>query len=145
MAPPDALSADERHTLAGWVREDRRRLFITKRAAYNAAELNSATWDRIEAGLVVREDRLVAALRVLWPRSGGDPRVVLGSPALRSTLTPAVSSQRPTSAGSTSTAVESLQHRGADPLLEQVRLSRSPDGGITVTVPAGTPVHIYPR
>lgn len=50
----------------------RRAKFGTKSAAYRQAGLNAATWDRIEAGDSVREDRLVAALKLLWPESGGD-------------------------------------------------------------------------
>lgn len=128
MAAAEVLTEHERRALGQWVSEARRRLFPTKRAAYNTAGLNAATWDRIEAGKVVREDRLAAALRTLWPQTGGDPQRLLDSPSLRSSPT-----------GTTEREV------AADPLMEQVRLSRAADGGITVVVPAGTPVHIYQR
>lgn len=66
------MSDDERRSIAGRVRMQRQKMFGTKSDAYKAANLNSATWDRIEAGLPVREDRLIAALKALWPKSDGD-------------------------------------------------------------------------
>lgn len=130
MAAAEDLTEHERQALGQWVTEGRRRRFTTKRAAYNAAGLNSATWDRIEDGKVVREDRLAAALRTLWPATGGDPQRLLDNPSLR----------EPTPLPLSSTT----GRPAVDPLLEQVRVSRSLDGGINITVPTGTPVHIHP-
>lgn len=70
MAPEMAES--ERKSVAGRVRMQRQAMFGTKSDAYKAAGLNPATWDRLEAGLPIREDRLIAALKVLFPQSGGD-------------------------------------------------------------------------
>lgn len=55
----------------------RRAKFGTKSAAYRKAGLNAATWDRVELGESVRDDRLAAAIQLLWPESGGDWRRVL--------------------------------------------------------------------
>lgn len=49
----------------------------TKYAAYKAAGVNSATWDRAEAGLPIREDRMGAVLRALWGHSVAGPEQVL--------------------------------------------------------------------
>lgn len=66
------MSDRDRASLGAHIEAKRRREFATKSGAYRAAGLNSATWDRIEAGLPVREDRLMAAVRALWPKSEGD-------------------------------------------------------------------------
>lgn len=50
----------------------------TKMAAYQAAGVNSATWDRIEKGEPVREDRLIAVVKTLWPDTGGQWQKVPG-------------------------------------------------------------------
>lgn len=71
------MTERERHALAGYVRERRRSQFGTKSAAYRAARINSATWDRIEAGQPVREDRLLSAIKTLWPDGDGDWRTVI--------------------------------------------------------------------
>lgn len=72
------LDDELRKALAARVRDQRYREYGTKLGAYRAAELNSATWDRIEEGLPVREDRLAQAVRTLWPGSNGDWRKVGG-------------------------------------------------------------------
>ena len=64
----------ERVLLGDRVAAERRRRFATKSSAYKAADVNPATWTRIESGQVVREDRLIAAVKTLWPHSGGDWR-----------------------------------------------------------------------
>lgn len=64
----------ERKRIGQTVGIRRRAKFGTKSAAYRQAGLNAATWDRIEAGEPVREDRMAAALQLLWPESGGDWR-----------------------------------------------------------------------
>lgn len=69
---PATPSEEERRAIGGRVRMRRQEVFGTKSEAYKAAGLNAATWDRIEKGEVVREDRLIAAVRTLWPNSGGD-------------------------------------------------------------------------
>lgn len=71
------MNEEQRSQLAELVKSQRSTQFGTKSAAYIAAGLNSATWDRIEQGLAVRDDRLVAALKTLWPESRGDWRQVL--------------------------------------------------------------------
>ena len=55
----------------------RERRFGTKLAAYQAAGVNAATWDRIEEGQPVRPDRLILAVKTLWPDTGGDWRQVI--------------------------------------------------------------------
>ena len=70
------ITDSERTLLAGRIQAERMRQFGSKSAAYQTAGLNSATWDRIEAGQVVRDDRLIAAVRTLWPSSGGDWRKI---------------------------------------------------------------------
>lgn len=68
------ITDEDRQTIGLLVQDARVRRFGTKSAAYKQAGLNSATWDRIEGGLAVRDDRLVAAVRLLWPSTGGDWR-----------------------------------------------------------------------
>lgn len=75
------MSNEERKTLAGRIRMQRKDQFGTKSAAYQAANVNAATWDRAEDGAVVREDRLIQVLKTLWPESGGDWTAVLYPPA----------------------------------------------------------------
>jgi len=69
----------QRGRLAGAVRDTRRARYETKFAAYTDAGVNSATWDRIEKGLSVKEHSLVRVIKTLWPPTGGDwsevPRV----------------------------------------------------------------------
>ena len=71
------MTDGERTALAEKVRQARLDQFATKKDAYTAAGLNAATWARIEDGLTVRDDRLVAALKLLWPGASGDWRRVL--------------------------------------------------------------------
>ena len=75
----DELTDRIRQQLARSARAERIRRFGSKADAYRSAGLNSATWDRIEAGAPVREDRLVAALKTLFPDSEGDWRNVITS------------------------------------------------------------------
>lgn len=44
----------------------------SKKAAYTAAGVNAATWDRVEQGLSVKERSLVAIVTALWPETEGD-------------------------------------------------------------------------
>lgn len=46
----------------------------SRKAAYTAAGINSATWTRLEKGETVKEQTVVAALQTLWPETGGDWR-----------------------------------------------------------------------
>lgn len=71
------LDDDERAEFARLVRTARRARFHSKAGAYRAAKMNATTWDRIEKGLRVRDDRMVAAAATLWPESDGDWRSVL--------------------------------------------------------------------
>ncbi len=65
-------------TLLGWmVRGERMRQFRTVKAAKDAAEVNTATWNRVESYEKVRDDSLAAIVETLWPDSGGDYRQVL--------------------------------------------------------------------
>lgn len=85
------MTDEERIELGMLIRERRAEIYDTKIAAYQAAKLNPATWDRIESGQPVRADRLRAAVRVLWPATLGDwrrihsipgeVRTVFGAPA----------------------------------------------------------------
>ena len=75
---PD-MTEGQRQEMAQAVRAARIERFGSKSAAYRAAELNATTWDRIESGERVREDRMIAAVKTLWPDSGGDWRRVLSS------------------------------------------------------------------
>ena len=62
--------------LARRIESRRIQVFGSKIAAYRAAGLAPPTWDRIEAGEPVRPDRLAAAVRVLWPETQGDYRLI---------------------------------------------------------------------
>lgn len=66
------LTETERTEIGRQISVKRRQEFGSKSAAYQQAGVNAATWDRIEAGLPVREDRLIAAVKLLWPVTGGD-------------------------------------------------------------------------
>lgn len=74
------LSKEERATLGAMAEKRRRQRYGTKRAAYSAAGLNAATWDRLEAGEAVREDRMLSAIEALWPEADRDPQKVLNPP-----------------------------------------------------------------
>ncbi|KNX38059.1 hypothetical protein [Luteipulveratus halotolerans] len=73
------MNQTDRERIAQRVKDQRTAKYGTKSGAYQAAGLNAATWDRIESGQSVREDRLVAALKTLWPDSGGNWRKVPGA------------------------------------------------------------------
>lgn len=66
------MSEKERALLGSLVERERSRRFGTKRAAYIKAEVNAATWDKVEAGGPVRGDRLRLIVRALWPETDGD-------------------------------------------------------------------------
>lgn len=70
------MNDEERAALAALVTSERVRQYGTRSAAYRAAGLNAMTWQKIEDGQPVREDRRAAAVRTLWPESGGDWRRV---------------------------------------------------------------------
>lgn len=65
------LSDGERARIAELAKARRETVFNTKIAAYTAAGLNAGTWDSLEAGKPMRDDRLRDAVRTLWPESGG--------------------------------------------------------------------------
>lgn len=71
------MTEEIRQTLASAIRAERINQFGTQAAAYRAAGVNSMTWARLEAGAPVREDRMAAALKLLFPDSGGDWRMVV--------------------------------------------------------------------
>jgi len=58
--------------LAERIKSQRRVRYGSKSAAYRSAGLNSGTWDRLEGGEPVREDRLIAATKALWPDLNGE-------------------------------------------------------------------------
>lgn len=66
------ITDEERRQIGRQIRDQRMREFGSKSAAYSKAGVNSATWDRIEAGDQVRDDRLIAAVKLLWPITGGN-------------------------------------------------------------------------
>jgi hypothetical protein len=67
-----SINDAERADLGERIRTQRERLFGTKKAAYQAADVNSATWDKAEAGESVRGDLLRRIVRTLWPETEGD-------------------------------------------------------------------------
>lgn len=74
------MDADKRNELAEAIKARRKAIYGTKVAAYTEAKVNAATWDRAEAGESIREDRLTAIIKTLWPRSEGDPEKISGAP-----------------------------------------------------------------
>jgi hypothetical protein len=66
----------QREDLAARVEAIRRSRYRgSRKAAYTAAEVNSATWTKIEsADPTLSPNSLVAILLTLWPESGGDWR-----------------------------------------------------------------------
>lgn len=69
MEPNDAQRAD----LAGRIRAARTRRYMgSRKAAYTAADVNSATWARAEDGEPLAERSLVRIVLTLWPETGGD-------------------------------------------------------------------------
>lgn len=71
------VNEDERKRLGKLIAAQRKTQYGTKSAAYKEASVNAATWDRAEAGESVREDRLQAIVRLLWPSTGGDAEKAL--------------------------------------------------------------------
>lgn len=71
------MNEDDRKRLGELIAAQRRTQYGTKSAAYKEASVNAATWDKAEAGESVREDRLTAIVRLLWPSTGGDPAQAL--------------------------------------------------------------------
>jgi len=67
---------EDRARIAAAVQARRLAVFHAKKAAYTAARLNPGTWDRLEAGQSIREDRLASAVQTLWPDTGGDWRKI---------------------------------------------------------------------
>lgn len=63
--------------MASAIRQRRRTKFGTSKAAYDAAGVSSATWEKAESGGSIREDRLIAIVRTLWPETEGDWTQVL--------------------------------------------------------------------
>lgn len=67
------LNEQERRLLAKRLHDVRMRRFKgNKKAAYTAAGVNSATWERAESGQTVREHTRVQIVSALWPETGGD-------------------------------------------------------------------------
>jgi hypothetical protein len=72
MAPTE----DQRRDLAQRIQALRIQRFATKKDAYNEAQVNAATWTSAEAGNSLRPDRLRAIVKLLWPETGGDWRLI---------------------------------------------------------------------
>lgn len=69
------MSEAQRMDLAARIESKRRSEYGTRKAAYNAAKVNAATWSKAEAGQPdVAEYSLVAIVKALWPETGGDWR-----------------------------------------------------------------------
>lgn len=75
------MTDEQRTILGGMVEAARRSRYGSKSAAYTRAGVNAATWDRIESGQPVREDRPVAAINLLWPEADGNWVNVLHPPS----------------------------------------------------------------
>lgn len=69
--------------------EQRIRFKGSKKAAYTAAGVNSATWERAITKQRVRPDRLVQIVTSLWPESGGDWQLVPPAAQVRKAVFPA--------------------------------------------------------
>lgn len=70
------MTEDERRAVGKRIADQRMNQYGSKSAAYGKASINAATWDRIEEGMPVREDRLIAAVKLLWPLTGGNWRKI---------------------------------------------------------------------
>lgn len=67
------MNETERAELAALLRGVRTSRFKgSKKAAYSAAGVNAATWDRAERGESIKEHTQVAIVSALWPDTGGD-------------------------------------------------------------------------
>lgn len=67
------LDEKERQIFAALLREERNHRFGgSRKAAYTAAKVNSATWTRAEAGDSIKEHSRVRITTELWPWSNGD-------------------------------------------------------------------------
>lgn len=71
------VNEDDRKQLGKLIEAQRKTQYGTKSAAYKEASVNAATWDRAEEGQTVREDKLIAIVRLLWPSTGGDAEKAL--------------------------------------------------------------------
>jgi hypothetical protein len=75
-----SISDSERASLGEQIRRQRERQYGTKKAAYQAAEVNAATWDKAELGEPVRGDLLRRIVRTLWPETEGDWTLIGAAP-----------------------------------------------------------------
>jgi hypothetical protein len=75
-----AIDAADRARLGDLIQTRRERKHGTKKAAYQAAGVNAATWDKAEAGESVRPDLLRKIVRNLWPETEGDWQEVVHGP-----------------------------------------------------------------
>jgi hypothetical protein len=69
---------EDRGRLAIYVRRRRRELYGTVESALRESKINRATWQRIEAGDTVRDDKLAAAEKALGWQPGDAWRVMAG-------------------------------------------------------------------
>lgn len=63
---------EQRADLARRIRAERLERYVTQKAAYIDAGVNSATWAKAEEGDSLAERSLVSIVKLLWPTSGGD-------------------------------------------------------------------------
>lgn len=69
------MTEEQRRDLAARIESKRLSEYGTRRAAYNAAAVNAATWTKAELGKAdIAEYSLVAIIKTLWPETGGDWR-----------------------------------------------------------------------
>jgi hypothetical protein len=82
-------NTEDRGRLATYVTERRRALYGTVENALRESKINRATWQRIEAGKRVRDDKLAAAEKALHWQPGDAWRVMAGQePRVEEPVTP---------------------------------------------------------
>lgn len=72
MEPTQGQRAD----LAARIRRERIKRYGTQKGAYVAADVNSATWTKAEAGRSIAPRSLVAIVKLLWPETDGDWQLI---------------------------------------------------------------------
>lgn len=70
------LTTEQRQDLAHRVTSRRIAKYGTRKAAYVAADVNSETWRKAEAGERLAERSLIAIVKLLWPETGGDWQLI---------------------------------------------------------------------
>lgn len=88
------VNDDDLKRLGDLIAARRKAEYGTKFAAYKQAGVNAATWDRAEAGLPIREDRMKEILRALWGVHFSDPEFLLEAVS-KSSARPSAPSAKP--------------------------------------------------